>query len=750
MSQPNSKTTVPTPTQPADLATGDYDLDTANSFEPVVADKSQLLTPAEQPGELGRLGIYRVLKLLGQGGMGFVYHAEDTLLGRAVALKVMRPEVAAKAAAKDRFLREGRAAAKVKNDHVVTIHAVGEANGVPFMALEFLEGKSLDDWLKEHPAPVPLVVLLKVARDVLKGLAAAHEKDLVHRDIKPANLWLEKGTSRVKVLDFGLTRDVGGADQVTQSGMILGTPAYMAPEQASGKTVDGRTDLFSLGVVLHRMVSGKSPFQRGEIYATLTALALDEPQSLTEIAPAIPSAVSAWVAKLLMKNAEDRPASAKAALAELAAIEKALKPTNTPAAATPTLPPPMPVMNANESLPVEQPINEPPGLPRWNEKETETQSTGINPVARKGAKKLLALGFLGLALALVAGFIIIKVTNKDGTVTELKVPDGSKVEVTDGSGKTVVIEPNPKKDTLAKVDPPKIIEQPKIVIPPAPITKGDETSYDLGNGVKLEMIAINAKGKSFLMGSPKDEPERNGSSKELGDDPEEQHEVTFAHNFAMGKYEVTQEQYEAIMGGNPANYTGAKRPVEKVSWNDAQEFIKKLNDKFKDRKVKFRLPSEAEWEYACRAGTTTGYNTGKTLTKADAQFDGTSNEGTKPVGSFKPNAFGLYDMHGNVREWCEDYAGPYSKAPKDGAAQLLKQSNDIIRVVRGGSWYYNARNCRSAYRVNSSPSSRYSFIGFGLWPPRTTPPAPLHHSPRLRSMRHKRRLIKKRGPSISA
>jgi serine/threonine protein kinase len=198
------------------------------------------LSPPEKPDEIGRLGTYRVLKLLGEGGMGFVYHAEDTVLRRAVALKVMRPEVAAKATAKERFLREGRAAAALNNDHIVTIYQVAEANGVPYMALEFLEGATLDDWLKKHPGPQPLSVLLKVARDVLKGLAVAHDKGLVHRDIKPANLWVQTETQRVKLLDFGLTRDAGGQDQVTQEGAVVGTPAYMAPEQAGGKAVGRR------------------------------------------------------------------------------------------------------------------------------------------------------------------------------------------------------------------------------------------------------------------------------------------------------------------------------------------------------------------------------------------------------------------------------------------------------------------------------------------------------------------------------
>jgi len=164
---------------------------------------------------------------------------------------------------------------------------------------------------------------------------------------------------------------------------------------------------------------------------------------------------------------------------------------------------------------------------------------------------------------------------------------------------------------------------------------------------------------------------------------------------------------------NPARFKGPKNPVESVSWNDVQEYLKKLNEKFKDQKVKSRLPSEAEWEYACRAGTTTAYNTGKSLTKEQAAAsDGTGNSGTKAVGTYAANAFGLHDMHGNVYEWCEDYYGPYSKAPKDGTAQLVKQSNDAC-VIRGGHWNNYVRICRSAFRHSNSPSSRsYSIIGF--------------------------------------
>jgi len=187
--------------------------------------------------------------------------------------------------------------------------------------------------------------------------------------------------------------------------------------------------------------------------------------------------------------------------------------------------------------------------------------------------------------------------------------------------------------------------------------------------------------------------------------------VEYANNFKMEKYKETQEKYGAMMGSNKSVCKGAKNSVEMMSWDDAQEFIKKLNMKFKDQKVKFRLPSEAEWEYACRVGTTTAYNTGKTLTKEQAAFDGTDNSGTKTVGTYAANAFGLHDMHGNVYEWCEDYYGPYSKAPKDGTAKTVKQESGR-RVLRGGSWFNSPRSSRSAFRYNDTPVIRGNINGF--------------------------------------
>ena len=288
-------------------------------------------------------------------------------------------------------------------------------------------------------------------------------------------------------------------------------------------------------------------------------------------------------------------------------------------------------------------------------------------------------------------------------------------------GEPVTSAPETKKElvqvTPTKVEPPKKEEPKEIgkVEPP----KIDDTTFDLGNNIKFEVVKIAVKGKSFIIGSPKEEAERNPFEKKF--DAEEQHEIKFGHDFSMGKYEVTQEQYEAIMGTNPSYFKAAKNPVERVSWEDAQEFLKMLNEKFKQRKVMFRLPSEAEWEYACRAGTSTPFHFGKALNGTQANCDGTIPYGTAikgaylekttSVGKYDPNAFGLYDMHGNVWEWCEDFYGPYSKSPKDGTAQMVKQSNDV-RVLRGGGWGIIPRNCRAAIRSYLPPEFHSSFFGF--------------------------------------
>jgi WD40 repeat protein/tRNA A-37 threonylcarbamoyl transferase component Bud32 len=280
------------------------------------ADPVDFLAPPQGPGEIGRLGGYRVLRALGAGGMGVVLEAEDTQLKRRVALKVMRPQLAASPSARQRFLREAQLMARVTHDHIVTVHQVGEDRGVPFLAMPLLQGETLEDRLRREKT-LPLADLLRIGREAALALMAAHQAGLIHRDVKPANLWLEAPTGRVKVLDFGLAR-ASDDEHLTQTGAAVGTPAYMAPEQLGGD-VDPRSDLFSLGCVLYRAATGRLPFG-GSLLEVLGKALLEAPPPAHEVNPEVPQALGELIARLMSKNKADRPASAGAVLRELAAL----------------------------------------------------------------------------------------------------------------------------------------------------------------------------------------------------------------------------------------------------------------------------------------------------------------------------------------------------------------------------------------------------------------------------------------------
>ncbi|VTS02800.1 serine/threonine-protein kinase [Tuwongella immobilis] len=301
----------------------------SDSIDPEIYD---FLAPAEDPTELGRLGSYVVREVLGVGGMGVVFRAEDPQLKRSVALKALLPALAASQTHRKRFLREAQAVASLENDHIVTIFQVGEDRGIPYFAMQLLEGESLDRRCRREPI-LPVVEILQIAREIADGLAAAHRRGMVHRDIKPANIWLEtrkpsSGTTRtdrtpfrIKLLDFGLAHDATETDsRITRLGTIVGTPAYMAPEQARGQTVDTRTDLFSLGTVLYQLCTGDVPFLGENTQEVLSAVTQATPQPLRKLNSTIPIELIRLINRLLEKNPADRPESAQVVLDLLQAI----------------------------------------------------------------------------------------------------------------------------------------------------------------------------------------------------------------------------------------------------------------------------------------------------------------------------------------------------------------------------------------------------------------------------------------------
>ena len=269
------------------------------------------LSPPEGAGELGVLAHYRVLKLLGQGGMGMVFQALDIHLQRPVALKVIRPELSKDAEFRQRFLREARATAAVKSDHIVTIHQVGQDNDVPFLAMEFLEGKPLDAWLERagpgrHRRGAP-----HRHRDRPRPGGRPSARPDPPRHQAGQHLDRSAGRAGCKILDFGLARRHPEQARLTQTGLIMGTPEYMAPEQAEGKTVDSRCDLFSLGCVLYELASGVQPFDGPSVMAILKAVALKEPEPLRNRFPNVPADFEELVSQLLAKNPADRPKSTR-------------------------------------------------------------------------------------------------------------------------------------------------------------------------------------------------------------------------------------------------------------------------------------------------------------------------------------------------------------------------------------------------------------------------------------------------------
>ena len=288
------------------------------------------LRPSHEPGSLGRLDHYEVLEIVGRGGTGVVLKARDTKLQRVVAIKALAPRLAASASARRRFVQEAQAAAAVRDDHVVAIHAVSDEGAVPYLVMEYISGMTLEQRVKQAGA-LELKEILRVGMQVARGLAAAHAQGLVHRDIKPANILLENGVQRVKITDFGLARaadDAGGSG----GGLLAGTPLYMSPEQARREPTDCRTDLFTLGSVLYVLCTGRPPFRADTTAALLQSVSADTPPPIRDINPAIPGWLCELIGRLQAKAAVDRPASA-AEVADMLGGQLALVQDPHPAAA---------------------------------------------------------------------------------------------------------------------------------------------------------------------------------------------------------------------------------------------------------------------------------------------------------------------------------------------------------------------------------------------------------------------------------
>jgi formylglycine-generating enzyme required for sulfatase activity/serine/threonine protein kinase len=781
------------------------------------------LAPPQAPDEIGRLGPYRVLQVLGQGGMGMVFKAEDPRLDRLCALKTMLPEIARKPAMKERFLREAKAAAKIEHDHIIPIYQVDEAGGVPYISMPFLKGASLEDYLKQKEkgragAALTMPQIIKIAREIARGLAAAHERGMIHRDIKPANIWLDGSAGgRVKILDFGLARlsQATGEQNLTQSGAIMGTPSYMAPEQAQAQKLDGRADLFSLGVILYRLCTGELPFKGHDPISTLMALAMHNPPPPSQINPAIPPALSDLVMRLLAKDPEQRTASANDVLRELQAVGAALSAgegTSSPVSSASITP-------GVEAIQIDQSADSRMSTSPYAPSSLSARLRQARPFFRRPAgiatiaAGLLAMIVLGTVywIQTRAGVIRVEITDPEievaikGTTFTFTGADPLPVSVKPGEGDKVFVVTRGdftfetdrlflKKgdDTTVKVElldgvvqvtadgesiGAKALVAPQVVVdsppseyswpvdaPPPAIAPFDAAQaeahqeawaahlgvpveYTNSIGMKFRLIPPG----EFMMGSTAEEIEQAKVMGELYHNHESwiakvdaegpRHRVQLTQPFYLGSTEVTVGQFRRFveatayvtipetdgLGGTHGNAKpimnkdwtwkapgfnqSEAHPVCQITSADAQAFNRWLTE---TDGCPAAFPNEAQWEFACRAGTTTFWNWGDNRNDAEphAWYKMTDKASSpRAVALGMPNAFGLYDMHGNVREWCADrYDNQwYAKSPTvDPVAPIPR----AFRVARGGAYDFNLDLLRSAFRYRDPPDQRGDFLGF--------------------------------------
>ena len=643
-------------------------------------DRSRNVEDVLPPG--ARIEEFEIERELQAGGFGVTYLARDRSLGRRVAIKEYLPREwggrradgsvgpRSSSHAKDyqwgltRFLEEARTLARLDHPRIVRVHRVIEAWGTAYMVMEYVEGRNLEEALKaEGPWPEARVRALLEA--LLPGVALVHAAGLIHRDVKPANVMLRADGTPV-LIDFGAARYAAGAHSHSLTSVL--TPGYAPFEQyQTGGKQGAWTDVYALGAVAYRALSGQAPVEA-------TARVRADPLAPVSQAAAggVSESFGAAVTSALAVWPEHRPRDVAAWRAQWdAGAVPAPSPLPSPSPSPAPSPSPSPARSPSPSLAV-------PSLP-----QVEGAALPAADKSRGALRNVRRPGLLlaGLAVLVLAAGVAV------GLVIDQRPDDA------------------PPADDAAEAEERRLAELRR----PARVFRDCDACP--------EMVVIPAG--TFRMGSPASEEGRY-------DDEGPRHGVTLG-SFAMGVKEVTFDEWDACVGGGGCgeyrpgyvSWGRGARPVIFVNWDDAQAYVRWLSER---TGAAYRLPSESEWEYAARAGTTTPFHTGATISTDQANYDGrtyvygsghrgTFRGMTTPAGTFAPNAFGLYDVHGNVREWVEDcWHADYSGAPSDGTAWTTG-GNCSRRVLRGGSWSTYPRYLRSANR-DSSTGTWSSGTGF--------------------------------------
>ena len=582
---------------------------------------------------------YRAVRILGKGGFGRTFLAVDEFKPSKprCVIKQFLPDVKSKKGlqkAAELFEREAMRLDELgKHPQIPELLAFFSQENRQYLIQEFIDG---DDLAKELQLKGVFneQQIKELLNDMLAVLKFVHSNNVIHRDIKPENIIRRKRDNKLVLVDFGAAKEAEGMD-ASVTGTIIGSAAYIAPEQAVGKPKFA-SDLYSLGATCLHLLTNVEPTELFDVAEGEWRWReyLEDNDISYEL--------SRVLDKLVEGATKRRFETVEEVLQALyGGISTTVRTTRTSGSNY--------AKKRNYGVP--------------SNSFSKTSASGKSQIKPSSVKKLDLKIF---------------------TYTFLRIDNTN----------SIVIGRNPPLKTIEYRGKAKYI------------------TVDLGKGVTMDLVGI--PGGKYLMGSPDNEAER--SSEESP-----QHPVAI-RPFLMGKYPVTQKQWERIMKSNPSRFTDdPDNPVEKVSWFDCWKFCEKLSEKIGRE---FRLPTEAEWEYACRGKTKTPFYFGETITTELANYNGeytysSGKEGeyrgkTTKVGIFCPNSFGLYDLHGNVAEWCADsWHDSYQNAPNNGSAWLSDNEKDP-RVLRGGSWLHLPGSCRSSHRLSSSPESKSDAFGFRI------------------------------------